>query len=352
MPGRRRTTDRPDTPTMDDQHQIDDELETAMRTGDVDELNELATTLGDAGQPARAAAIFRVAASFGDDVAFSNLGTALTQLGDLEGAIAAYEAAVGLGFSEARVDLAMVLAEDGDEPNRVDALLTSAAEDGEPDAAHQLGLLRLRQDRLAEALQLLERAFEEDPRGTVADSLARAHRSAGALDEAVVMWDRAAADGYHEAHLAKAFALEDAGRDAEAEASFLAAIEHDVDVAPASWAAALDRQGRHDDAIAVLRRAVARGDDSAMIDLGNRLTEKPETFDEGLFLYRRAIALGRLHAVTNLAVSIRGRDRGDERASALLRQAAAEGDDLAERHLAGEDEPVGDDLDDDLGSEA
>jgi tetratricopeptide (TPR) repeat protein len=245
----------------------------------------------------------------------------------------------------------MVLAEDGEEPDRVEALLADAAEDGEPDAAHQLGLLRLRQDRLAEALQLLERAFEEDPRGTVADSLARAHRSAGALDEAVAMWDRAAADGYHEAHLAKAFALEDAGRDAEAEAAFLAAIEHDVDVAPASWAAALDRLGRPDDAITVLREAVARGDDSAMIDLGNRLTERPETFDEGLFLYRRAIALGRLHAVTNLAVSIRGRDRGDERAAALLRQAAAEGDDLAERHLVAEDGPVGDDVDDDLGSE-
>jgi len=334
---------------MTDDDQLERDLETAMRTGDVDELNALATALGDSGQPERAAAIFRVAASFGDDVAFSNLGTALTQLGDLEGAATAYAAAVDLGFSEARVDLAMVLAEIGDDIDRVDELLTTAAAEGEPDAAHQLGLLRLRQDQVPEALELLERAHAEEASGTVSDSLARGYRSAGRLDDAVRLWEEAAAAGYHEAHLGRAFALEEAGRDAEAEGAFRAAIEADVDVAAASWASALDRLGRPDEAINVLRQAVDRGEDSAMIDLGNRLTESPDTFDEGLFLYRRAIALGRLHAVTNLAVSIRGRDRGDERATALLRQAAAEGDDLAGRHLAPDDEAVGDDPDDEAG---
>ncbi|CAB4935101.1 unannotated protein [freshwater metagenome] len=333
--------------TGDDQ--LEHDLQAAMRSGDVDELNALATTLGDAGQPERAAAIFRVAASFGDDVAFSNLGTALTQLGDLEGAAAAYASAVDLGFSEARVDLAMVLAEDGADLERVDELLTAAAADGEPDAAHQLGLLRLRQDEVPEAIELLERAHAEDPSGTVADSLARGYRSAGRLDDAVRLWEEAGRAGYHEAHLGRAFALEEAGRDAEAERAFLEAIDADVEVASASWASALDRLGRPDEAIEVLRRAVARGEDSAMIDLGNRLTERPETFDEGLLLYRRAIALGRLHAVTNLAVSIRGRDRGDVRAAALLRQASAEGDDLAGRHLLPEDGAVGDDPDDELG---
>lgn len=335
---------------MTDDDQLDRDIEAAMRTGDVDELNALATTLGDAGQPERAAAVFRVAASFGDDVAFSNLGTALTQLGDLEGAVAAYRAAVELGFSEARVDLAMVLGELGEDLDVVDELLTAAADEGEPDAAHQLGLLRLRQDDVPGAIELLERAHAEEPSGTVADSLARGYRSAGRLDDAVRLWEEAGAAGYHEAHLGRAFALEEAGRDDEAEAAFLAAIDNDVDVAAASWASALDRLDRPEEAIAVLRQAVERGEDSAMIDLGNRLTESPETFDEGLFLYRRAIALGRLHAVTNLAVSIRGRDRGDERAKALLRQAAAEGDDLAGRHLAPDDEAVGDDPDDETGA--
>ena len=85
-------------------------------------------------------------------------------------------AAVELGFSEARVDLAMVLLEDGEDLDRVDDLLTAAAADGEPDAAHQLGLLRLRQDAVPEAVELLERAHAEDPSGTVADSLARGLR--------------------------------------------------------------------------------------------------------------------------------------------------------------------------------
>ncbi len=333
---------------MTDDEQTAPDLERAMRTGDVDALNALATALGDAGQPERAAAVFRVAASFGDEVAFSNLGTALVQVGDLEGAAAAYGAAVELGFSEARVDLAMVLIEEGEDLDRVDDLLTAAAADGEPDATHQLGLLRLRQDAVPEAVELLEQAHAEDASGTVADSLARGYRAAGRLDDAVRLWEEAGAAGYHEAHLGRAFALEEAGRDDEAEAAFRAAVEADVDVAAASWASALDRLGRTEDAVRVLREAVARGDDSAMIDLGNRLTERSETFDEGLYLYRRAIAMGRLHAVTNLAVSIRGRDRGDERAAALLRQAAAEGDGLARRHLAPDDEAVGDDPDDDV----
>jgi tetratricopeptide (TPR) repeat protein len=332
---------------MTDPDQLARDLETATRTGDVDALNLLATTLGDAGQPARAAAIFRVAASFGDDVAFSNLGTALTLMGDLEGAQAAYEAAIGLGLSEARVDLAMVLVETGDDEERVDELLTAAAQDGEPDAAHQLGLLRLRQSRTAEALPFLERARDEDPTGTVLDSLARGYRAAGRLDEALELFALAADEGYHEAHLSRAFTLADADRYEEAETSFRAAVEHDVDVAPASWAAALEHLDRPEEALGVLRAAADRGDSSAMIDLGNRLTEDAETFDEGLFLYRRAMALGDLHAVTNLAVSIRGRDRGDERATALLRQAAAEGDGLALRHRAPDDEAVGDDPDDD-----
>lgn len=328
----------PDDPT-------DLRLENATRIGDVDELNELATAMGDAGQPERAAAIFRVAASFGDDIAFSNLGTALMLLEDFEGARAAYASAVGLGMSEARVELAMAMAELGDTPEVVEELLVAAADDGEPDAAHQLGLLRLREDRTDDALPLLERAHDEEPSGTVVDSLARGYRAAGRLEEALELFTRAAGKGYHDAHLSRAFALVEAGRDAEAEESFVAAVDQDVELAAASYAAALDRQDRPDDALAVLRAAVDRGDDSAMIDLGNRLTASPDTFDEGLFLYRRAIALGRLHAVTNLAVSIRGRDRGDERATALLRQAASEGDELAVRHLA-PDDGSGEDLDD------
>lgn len=313
-------------------------LAEAMRIGDVDELNAIAAALGDGGQPERAAAIFRVAASFGDDVAFSNLGTALAMLGDGAGARAAFVAAIDLGMSEARVDLAMVLAEESDDPERVDELLTAAADDDEPDAVHQLGLLRLRQHEPVEAARLLERAFRDDPSGTIADSLARAYRALGRTEEALRLFVFAAERGYDEAHLSRAFLLEDAGRAAESDDAFRAAVEADVEVAAASWAAALDRDGRPEEAIRVLREAVDRGDDSAMIDLGNRLTERPDTFDEGLLLYRRAIALGRIQAVTNLAVSIRGRDRGDERAVALLRQAAAEGDALALRHLTPEED--------------
>lgn len=313
-------------------------LVAALEAGDAAALNEVGIAAGAADDREQAARAFRTAAALGETSAWSNLGLTLEQLDRPEAAAAAYQSAIAGGQSEDRVALAQLLLYALDDAPRGVALLEAAADDREPDASHRLGLQRTREGRDDEALTALARAIEEEPSGIVLHSMADALRYAGRPAESLPFYDRAADDGYRDALLDRAFALEDLDQQEEAEQAFRAAVEQDVDDAVVSYASWLGRRGRADEELAVLRRAAAGGDASVLVDLGNRLTDDDVgSREEGLLAYRRAILGGSRDAMTNLAVSLHDAPLDDPTALALLRQAAAEGDALAARNLAAEE---------------
>lgn len=307
-------------------------LSGALLADDPEVVHDVGLEAAEAGDLESAARAFRVAASYGHAVAFSNLGTALRDLGERAAACVAWESSIALGETENRVWLAVLLLEDPESEARAERLLVAATEDGEPEAAHHLGLLRLRQQRYGEAIAVLDRALEEERSGATLHSMGDALRRGGLPADSLPYYDEAIAAGYDDALLDRAFALDDLHAADRAEAAFQDALRAGVGDASVSLASWLERQGRGDEGLRVLRESAAAGDVSALIDLGNRLTSEPATTEEGLRCYRQAMLLGSREAMTNLAVSLEELDV-EPLAVFLRKQAAAEGDRLAAEQL-------------------
>lgn len=311
---------------MDDDPLID----AALSAGDGAALNARGIALAEGGRLDDACRVFRAAASLGDTDALSNLGKALRHLGDAVGAAEAYRSAVAAGHSGDRVWLGVVLFDDLDRQGDGEELLRNAYVDREPDAAHQLALTMLATDRNDEAIELLRSLPPDETDGNVLDSFSSALRFAGRPADALDAADRAIAAGYGDALLNRAFALDDLDHP-DTEAAHRDAIAAGVDDAAISYAAWLWRAERRDDAIAALR-AAPQDDESVLIDLSSCLAGVDPESREPHALLRRAILLGSIDAMTNLAGLLEAAGE-DDVADRLWRQAAAEGDDLAARLL-------------------
>ena len=125
--------------------------------------------------------------------------------------------------------------------------------------------------------------------------------------------------------------LED--REEEAEALLREAIERGEEDGAIVLGSLLVEQEREEEAEEVLRAAVERGSVAAMIDLANLLSEYEEGDEEAEQLYRTALEHGDLDAENNLGVLLRDLGRTDE-ARELLKRAADRGDELAAENLA------------------
>jgi tetratricopeptide (TPR) repeat protein len=120
-----------------------------------------------------------------------NLGVLHQALGEREQARACYERAIQLApdFVPAYVNLADLHREAGREEESERALESGLAiESDQADLLHALGLLRVRQQRLADALPLLERAAPA--RSRYAYVYAVALDAAGRGDEAIALLER------------------------------------------------------------------------------------------------------------------------------------------------------------------
>jgi tetratricopeptide (TPR) repeat protein len=184
------------------------------------------------------------------------------------------------------------------------------------DAIGGLGLVRLRQRRLDEARTLLNRAIALDPanRGRWQPALngASSAEAGSRPNPATVMMDRgeyAAAEAELRRQVARGSGdvaalnamLADAqarqNKTAAAEASYRAALARNPRYAPAlvGLSGILSQQGRHDEAIALLRQAEAVGGDRRLVGQARalQLREQAQTITDPATqagLYRAAIA--------------------------------------------------------------
>ncbi len=215
-----------------------------------------------------------VAARPGSAAAHYNLGVALADILDYDGAIAAYHQAI--------------------------------KRDPKFASAHgNLGRALYKQGKLEEAIGWLQKAIAIAPRlanahnnlGAVFDEQGKAAKAIAAFREAIRI-DPNMADAHH--NLGRS--LYKQGKVDDAIACYREAIERDRKVANShrELGNALNKQGKTDEAIAAYREAIAvrPKDVAAHESLGAMLVNKMRDLDEAIDCYQKAIALGSKAAST------------------------------------------------------
>ncbi len=229
----------------------------------------LGAVLAAGGDPAAAADSFRAALALdpANPAIHANLGNALTKLRRVAEAVSAYARAAELKPDEARFAQARgaALIEAGRFAEAEAALERAAAlAPNLADAHLSLGLARARQGRHAEAEPCYRRALEIDPRHLGAMINLGSALMALRRHEELVRLQRRALEidpAYAEAHANLAAALLATADYAGAEAAARRALELKPGLAEPrnTLATALERQGRVDEALAVLERAALHG---------------------------------------------------------------------------------------------
>jgi len=169
-----------------------------------------------------------------------------------------------------------------------------ASQPDQPDVLHLLGAIRAQNDQVDSAVELISRAIQLKADAGYYNTLARALKSRGRLDEAIAAY-RAALKikpDFAVVHNNLGVALRAAGEPREARVAFSAAIKIKPDFAEAhnNLGNLLVAAGRYDDAIAACRQAVAlrpRYSD-ALNNLGTALAAKGSTA-EAVSAYGQAI---------------------------------------------------------------
>ncbi|AOJ30153.1 tetratricopeptide repeat protein [Burkholderia metallica] len=197
-----------------------------------------------------------------------------------------------------------------------DAIL--AAQPGQPDALHFLGLLACQLKQYDAGLALMEQSLVERPDASYFNNLGNMLRESGRLDDAIVHYRRAVAlrPDFPEAHNNLGNALRDAREPTAAMESCARAIELRPGYAQAynNLGNALRDLGEHEAAAASYAKAVAHQPQyaDAYCNLGNALHAQ-EKFDDAADAYRRAIALQPGFRVAHQGLSETLRAAGDLR---------------------------------------
>lgn len=202
------------------------------------------------------------------------LGVALAEVGDAEGAEEAFRVAIAAGQVAAANDLAILL-RDHDQLVEAVRLLSDAAEQGDPQAGANLSSVLLEAGEVLQAEKAAQR-YLADSRPDTYTALADVRTAQGVEGEAEDLYKRAIELGAVRAHTAYASFLLDVRGDAEA-------AEDELRAAAAArepgWAATLGRfllaDGRPEEAREYLVLAQDRGDDSVERDIAEADGEDP-----------------------------------------------------------------------------
>jgi len=229
-----------------------------------------------------------------------NLGYALHEHGQLEGAISSYRRALKIApnFAEPHVNLGNVLRDLG----RLDDAVASyrralELKPGYAEAHNNLGNALKELGQVDAAVASFRRALELNPDYADAHiNLANALRALGQFDAAVASYRRALEikPQYAEAHSTLGNALQELGQFDEAAASHRRALELKPEFAEGHYnlGNALQDLGQLDAAVASFRRALELRPDYATAhnNLGNVLQELGQ-LDEAVASYRRALEI-------------------------------------------------------------
>ena len=258
-----------------------------------DALIDLGCDLAEADRQLDAEWCFRRAADLGDCLGAFNLAIALRAQGRGVEAVAAYEAAVDGGVTDAWRDLGNLLEELGDLAGAMRAY-RGAARSGDLGGGLQLAFLLREQGERLEAMEIAEQM---------------------------------AAGGHVEAAAVLACWRWCATLDTTLEADLRAAANH-YPPARADLADLLRETGRQAEARAVLERGAKLGEAVAWLPLGNFYADEMGDEEAAEEAYRGGIAAGEVHCHHNLAVLLA--ERGDfDGAVEQFRLGAAAGDQLA-----------------------
>ena len=260
---------------------------------DTDALIDLGCDLAALDRHLDAEWCFRRAADLGDGLGSFNLAIALRAQGRGVEAVAAYEAAVDGGVTDAWRDLGNLLEELGDLAGAMRAY-RGAARTGDLSGGLQLAFLLREQGERLEAMEIAEQMAT----GGHAEAAAvlACWRWCATLDTTLEADLRAGANHYPPARADLADLLRETGRSAEARA--------------------------------VLERGAKLGEAVAWLPLGNFYADEMGDEEAAEEAYRGGIAAGEVHCHHNLAYLLA--ERGDlEGAVEQFRLGAAAGDQLA-----------------------
>jgi len=265
--------------------------------------NNLGAALSEVGRVGEAMAAFHKAIALDPEYAqaHTNLGNALFKKKLLAESIAAHERAIALNpeYALAHTNLGVVLWKAGRMAEAIASIERAITLDSKLAMAHEnLGLVLHDNGLPTEAIASIERSIVLNPESArVHTHLGNALRAAGRIDEAIAAHERAIAldSGFAPAHYNLGIVLSDAGRVAEAIAAYRRAIALDPEYAEAhsNLGKELSATGRVAEAIAAYRRAIALdpGCAPAHINLGNVLQAEGHVA-EAIAAYRQIITLG------------------------------------------------------------
>jgi tetratricopeptide (TPR) repeat protein len=234
-----------------------------------------------------------------------NLGRALKDKGDVEGAIRRYRSALRIdpNYALAHYNLGAALKARGKVEEAIACFRRAIALDPKLAMAHNnLGIALSGKGQVDEAIACFRKAIEIDPKYANAhNGLGVALHDKGKEDEAIACFHRAIAldPKLAKAHDNLGAALAGKGRVDEAIAEHRQAIHLDPKYAAAHYnlGTALHAKGKVDEAIAEFRQAIRLQPDlaSAHNNLGNALDDKGKV-DEAIAAYRQAIRLKKDYA--------------------------------------------------------
>lgn len=255
--------------------------------------------------------------------AYSNLGNALKELGDVGGAVRFYLRAIKLKprFGDAYANLAAAHTQLGQLAEAAETYQMALVLDpGLVDAHSNLGNLHKAQGRLEEAKACYLRAIRLDPTFAIAwSNLAGAFRDQGQLDTAIAYYREALrlAPAFADAHSNLGNALKESGAAREAVACYRAALQlrPDFAIAYGNLASCYYDLGEMDTAIRTFKYALQLEPNfpDAYNNLGNALRETGR-LDEAVLCYRTALKLkpDHPHAYNNLGNAMKDRGRVKE----------------------------------------
>jgi protein O-GlcNAc transferase len=255
--------------------------------------------------------------------AYGNLGNALKELGDVDGAMQFYLKAIKLKprFADAYNNLATAHMQLGHTKQAIETFKMALLLDGDcADAHNNLGVLMKAQGNLEEAKRSFLEALRVKPTLAVAwSNLAGVFRDAGDSETAITYYQEAVrlSPEFADAHSNMGNAHHDQGDLEQAMAAFREALRlrPDFPIAHGNLGACLLEQGDAAKAIASLRRAVQLEPNfpDAYNNLGNAYTAVGK-LDEAIKSYRTCLALKPDHpqGYSNLGIALRSRGMVNE----------------------------------------
>jgi tetratricopeptide (TPR) repeat protein len=197
--------------------------ERAVKNGNKQAPNNLATALRKAGRLEEAEAVYRSAIEQGDDeFALFNLASLLSEMRRYEEAEPLYRRSMQSGFKYAKNNLALTLEKLGNS-DEADALFRSAAEDGDVRAMANLASRARKADRPREALLWINQAIPSGRPGYYTE-MGLIQEALGAASKAMFWYRRAMDGGSTSAAVALGYLFERKGKSKAARKLYSQAI--------------------------------------------------------------------------------------------------------------------------------